>query len=506
MLAFVLLGVALRARGFLFDRHGLGVDEATWAILLMRDPLETLLIRPIGFMALAKVFAVALGPFEVVLRFQSWIAGMSVVLLAMPLARRLFRAPAAQLLFVAVLALHPGAIDLSKEFKPYECSLLGHLLLLFLVLRYLESQRALHLVLALVGALASNLFAQDMVMAYPGVFLVLGWDTLRRRRDRVPWVVAGAALVLLLLFAQYWFIWRHLEAGEASFWGKKYGVFYEPSRRQSFASWWLVRYEDVVRFPGLRSRYWDAAWVPDKELKTLRVADGWVWLLVHVAGVLRLLAARRFRTLALLGLPILTTTAMNYLGHWPFGAFRTNLFLVGYMAAFAGMALDAPKGRTWRWPALVPAFVLVALPLGLFDRWWNARKKSLAYDTDFPLVLAALTGQQSPPERDQVVLFLSRRTCDTYEFYATTHPTTSRQYRDVLERTFSVQCFSSLPELATGIVELTPSEDHAWLLTDMGQNDVQELRGAIPGVMATVRTYTNPTRLLELTRRSRAAR
>jgi hypothetical protein len=506
MLAFTLLGVLLRARGFLFDRHGLWVDEATWAIMLMRDPLETLLIRPVGFMALAKLFAVVLGPFEVVLRFQSFIAGMAVVLLSIPLARRLFRAPAAQLLFVAILALHPAAIDLSKEFKPYECSLLGHLLLLFLVLRYLESQRASHLVLALSSAFASNLFAQDMVMAYPGVFLVLGWDTLRRRRDRLAWVVVGASAILLLLSAQYWFIWRHLDADEASFWGQKYGVFYEPSRRQSFAGWWLTRYEDVVRFPGLRRRYWDAAWVSDKELKALRLVDGWVWLLVHVVGVLRLLAARRFRTLALLGLPLLTTTAMNYLGHWPFGAFRTNLFMVGYMAAFAGMALDAPSGRTRRWPALVPAVVLVALPLVLFDRWWHVRKKSLAYDTDLPLVLEALTNLQAPPQRGRVTLFLSRRSCDSYEFYATTHPVTSEQYRKVLGRTFSVQCFGSLPELATGIVELTPREEHAWLLTDMGQSDVKELRDAIPGVFARMRFYANPTRLFELTRAPPPAR
>src|SRR5689334_16870058 len=91
MLIVVLLGVVLRARGYLFDRHGLWVDEATWALNLMRDPLETLLIRPIGYMALTKVFALVLGPWEVVLRFLCWAAGMSVVALAIPLARRLYR-------------------------------------------------------------------------------------------------------------------------------------------------------------------------------------------------------------------------------------------------------------------------------------------------------------------------------------------------------------------------------------------------------------------------------
>ena len=53
----VLLGLFLRARGYLFDRHGLWLDEASWALMLMRDPLITLLIRPIGFMSVTKVLA-----------------------------------------------------------------------------------------------------------------------------------------------------------------------------------------------------------------------------------------------------------------------------------------------------------------------------------------------------------------------------------------------------------------------------------------------------------------
>ena len=123
----LLLGLFLRARGYLFQRHGLWLDEAAWACLLMKKPLVTLLIRPIGFMSLSKLLASLLGPSEVVLRGISWVAGMITLLLAPALSRRLYRAPMARLLFVAVLALHPAAIDLSKEFKPYSASLCGHL-------------------------------------------------------------------------------------------------------------------------------------------------------------------------------------------------------------------------------------------------------------------------------------------------------------------------------------------------------------------------------------------
>jgi len=500
MLAFVLLGSLLRARGFLFARYSLWLDEASWAIMLMRDPLETLMLRPIGFMALSKLFAVVFGPWEIVLRFLAWAAGMGVVFLSVPLAQRLYRAPAAQVLFVAILALHAGAIDLAKEFKPYECSLFAHLGLLYLTLLYVESQRGAHLVLALVAAFVSNLFAQDTVMAYPGVFLVLGWDVLTRRRDRVPWVVAGAGAVLLLLLAQYWFLWRNMDAGESAYWGNKYNVFYTPSNPESRARWWVDRYVDLTEFPGLRRRYWDAAWVPATKYEMLRAADDWIWLGVHVVGLGCLLAARRVRLLILLVLPIVTTSAMNYLGHWPFGAFRTNLFMLGYMAAIAGMAVETPPARRWRWAALVPAFVLVVLPLVLFDRWWNARKRALAYDTEMPRVLEELTRLQPPPQRGRVDLILSRRTCEPYEFYTELHPETSQRYRKILKRTFTVHCYPLQKDLAPGILEVTPAREHAWLLTDMPGREVKELRASIPGVAALSRFHATPMKILELTR------
>ena len=71
---------------------------------------------------------------------------------------------------------------------------------------------------------------------------VLYYATPNVRLRGFRFVSPGAAVaILLLLFAQYWFIWRHLEADESSFWARKYGVFYDPSRRQSFGSWWLAR-------------------------------------------------------------------------------------------------------------------------------------------------------------------------------------------------------------------------------------------------------------------------
>jgi hypothetical protein len=296
-----------------------------------------------------------------------------------------------------------------------------------------------------------------------------------------------------------------MDADETTYFGNKYGVFYEPSSRESFARWWLDRYVELAQFTGLRRLYWDAAWVSASRYSLLRSADRWLWLAVHVVGFGRLLASRRYRHVVLLAMPLVTTTVMNALGHWPFGVFRANLFMVGYMAAIAGMAVETPRATTSRWPALLPAVVLVALPLVLFDRWWNARKRALAYDSEMPLTLEQLTSAQPPPERGRVNLLLSRRACEPYEFYSTLHPATSRAYKKALKRTFSVHCYPSQEKLVAGIVELTPEHDHAWLLTDMPATEIKELRSSIPGIRALSRFHTYPMKLLELVRPENAA-
>lgn len=497
----VLLGIFLRARGYLFDRHGLWLDESSWALMLMREPLITLLIRPIGFMSVSKVLALLFRPSEIVLRSLSWLAGTGVVLLAPALSRRLFRAPAARLLFVAVLALHPAAIDLSKEFKPYSVSLFGHMVVLHLVLRYLDTQRSSHLVTALVAAPVAGLFAQDMVMAYPGMFLLLGWDTFRQKRYRLPWVVGGAAVILLILFAQYWFIWRNLVAhDEAQYWGHKYNIFYVKSPRHSHLAWWFDRYRDLAGSPGFRRRYWNADFLTRDQLKSLGVWDSYLWQLLQAAGIVALAVFRRSREAILLLLPFATISFFNTTGHWPFGMFRTNLFLVGYAAAVAAMAFDWGGPAVSRWLALIPATLLVLLPFAVLDRSWNERKRALTYDTDMPLMIKALTEREPPRDgEDKAILILSRRTCDTYEYYATLNPGT-RKYRKALRKTFDVRCTKSSEELESALSELVPSEGHAWLLTDVSTAELNDLKKRLRSRVAFTRRFsTLPHKLEELT-------
>src|SRR6187399_606790 len=148
----ILAGLVFRARGFLFDASAFWLDECVWAMNLTTRPLAQNMIRPPGFILVSKALAVTFAPTEMVLRALPWVAGVTATILSPALARRLYASLASRLLFVAIIALNPAAIDFSKEFKPYSIGLLLHFVLILLALRYLETKRGRDLALVLGGA------------------------------------------------------------------------------------------------------------------------------------------------------------------------------------------------------------------------------------------------------------------------------------------------------------------------------------------------------------------
>lgn len=493
----IALGLFLRARGYFFSRHALWVDEASWAIMLMHDPLVSLLIRPMAFMGVAKLLALVFGPYEVVLRFQSFVAGTCTVFLAVPLARRLFQHPAARLLFVAVLALHPAAIDLTKEFKPYAVSLFVHLSLLFAIVTYLETQRARDLLVALGIAVMGTLWAQDAVMAYPGTFLVLGWDVFRRQRSRLTWVFAAVAAIFVLLALQYILVWRQLPADESAMWGRKYGVFYVESKRESYLQWFLSQQQDIAEFPGYRRKFWSAL-TDEPGLRVLRNADRLVWSLLQVIGVVALVVMRRFRHLVLFIAPFVTLAVVNYTGHWPEGPFRTNVFVLVYTTAIACTALDAVPIGGARWTHALPAAILVIAPLCLFDRLWNERKKAHSYDTEMPKALAKLKDiEPARPPENRVPLIVSRRSCDTFEYYTTVHPEL-RRYEQPLRARYAYECVLNLDAVGGVVSRTVRRTKHAVLLTDISSRAFEQMVREESRVRFKTVLRTNPQRVVEL--------
>lgn len=463
----IVVGLWLRARGYLYDTLALWLDEATWSIALIEQPLIEHLIRPIGFMALSKALVSVFSASETVLRSVPWAAGVGVLLLAPSLARRLYVAPAARIFFVAILALHPAVIDLSKEFKPYSVSVLCHMVLLVLALRYVAIRGKREIGWALAGAVLVQLFAQDVVFAYPGFFLVIALTAWRERKaSHCVATAAGAALVILLLVCQYVFIWSRLESSEAEYWAKKYNVFRSEASSESYASWWSWKYWTIATFPGFRSAIWQSNWLPSGELRHLADLNGFLWVSLHALGAIAMFARKRVYHVLLLLSPLLVMTLFNRLGYWPFGVFRTNLFVIVYAAAIPVMALDGSPERRARWMGPLPALALVILPLLMFEHNWHARKRSLAVHSNFPAILETLFEQRvgnSDPAPE--TLFLGSGTCELWDYYTHYHPETSRQFGRTLQTAYNARCIGQ--GRFSGEVQraLRKSDQRAWIVT-----------------------------------------
>jgi len=467
MALVIVAGLVFRARGFLFDASAFWLDECVWAMNLTTRPLAQNMIRPPGFILVSKALAVTFAPTEMVLRALPWVAGVTATILSPALARRLYSSLASRLLFVAIIALNPAAIDFSKEFKPYSIGLLLHFGMILLALRYLETKRGRDLALVLGGAALGCLFTQDLVFAFPGLFAVLGWETLRTKRSHLPWVLGAAGLLVLLLVGQYFFLWRHLPKDGNEYWGNKYNVFYTGKGARNYLTWAFERYRDMTGLPGIRREYWQDGGMEFEHRQMVRTADRVLWLTLHLMGLMVLAWRRRWREALLIALPLYVLWAFNALGFWPFGLFRTNVFSVVYLTAVAAMAFDVPSDARLRWFAPVPTLIIVLLPIVVFEGVWHSRKQAFTYDSKIPQLLERLVSIGEVSD-GKAPLILDRRSCDPWRFYTQFHPSVRAKYTELLAESYDAHCLKDDALIPSELLRYATPRQAVWIVLHVG--------------------------------------
>ncbi len=215
-------------------------------------------------MAVSKLIAAHVSASEPWLRALPWMAGLGTVVLSVFLGARLFKGWGARLFLVAALALNTEAIDYAREFKPYALRVSSCTSPSFFspcartrrapggISSWCSSSRVL-----------AVLFTQDMVFAYPGLFLVLGAAELRaKRRTELALVVGAAFAAAGLLVVQYVFIWSRLGSAESEYWGNRYDVFFVGTGFAAHLRWHAEKLWDVLAFPGVHGT-WSATELSD---------------------------------------------------------------------------------------------------------------------------------------------------------------------------------------------------------------------------------------------------
>lgn len=324
--AIMALAIFFRSQGYFDGNISFWWDEADWANKLLTKPLiEVIKIRPIGYMALTRLLVNTFGTAETVFRLLSYLASILVIPLIFLIARRLWNSKIIILLIVFLTAFNPNLITFAKEFKPYAFEFFVHTSLIFLALLYIDS-RKVHLFYALLAfSVLSIFFCYNIVFIFPALFIILLLDAYsNRNKKRFVLLVAAGLLICITLYLMYKAIWSGINLGrEEKYWADKYDVFFLGPNLLEHFKWYILKYAGLVQDSGRAEIFWPA-------LSSFSPLVGLVLIFFHVAGVLGFLLERKLNYLILFLLPILTVILVNFLGMWPFGTFRVNLFLTIY--------------------------------------------------------------------------------------------------------------------------------------------------------------------------------
>jgi uncharacterized membrane protein len=200
--AFIILGILLRLRQYLFDRS-LWLDESMLALNIIRrspaellKPLDYAQAAPVGFLWLEKLAVHYFGTGEMALRLVPLLCGIGSVLLFAVVARKLLL-PTAVPIAVGLFSVSEPLIYYSSEVKQYSSDVAFALILYLAAIPLLEvsSGIACAMIIAVVGGVAI-LFSNPTAFILAGLGLSAFWISARKRDQR--------ALLLLLIPAAVW--------------------------------------------------------------------------------------------------------------------------------------------------------------------------------------------------------------------------------------------------------------------------------------------------------------
>ena len=331
VLAFLVLGILLRLRQYLFDRS-LWLDESLLVLNIVRrspaellKPLANHQSAPIGFLLLEKLAVHYLGPGEMALRLVPFLCGLLSIFLFVAVSRW-FLAPMAVSIAVGLFSISGPLIYYSSEAKQYSGDV-AVILGLYLLAGYwmeAESDAIRAIVASVVGGVAIW-FSQPAVFVMTGLGLGALWTSARKNNRRALFLAAIPCVVWATSFlVLYWFSLRHLTDDTWLLWYWK-GAFAPLLYSLQGVRWYTETFFAVLSDPvGLT--------------------------LLGIAGVAAIVGARQFfaerrNAFTLLLLPVALTLLASGVHRYPFRG-RLLLFLVPSVILLIASGLETIHRKT----------------------------------------------------------------------------------------------------------------------------------------------------------------
>ncbi len=449
----VVFGVWLRSRGL--GTIGLWADEADWAIRAATG--TDTYIRPAGYMALAR-WLTTLHNDEFTLRLPSFLAAAVQLPVVWWVLRRSVQ-PAVAVLALWMFAVHPVAVGMAREFKPYAIEALLHTAMLALTMHALKSPTRRSLVGVAVLAPLAPLLSWSVVFTYPGVFLTSLWQRFRHGRLLDVAVLLLSAVVTLVVLLGLFLARVGSADRKADYWGRKYDVFFTGDSVVDHVVWVVRKTASLAGQPG------DIVW-------PIGVATNVTTAIAGVAcalGVLKLVRRRRFPLLVLLLLPVVTTLVFNLLRQWPWGVFRTNFFLLPGVLVLAAIGVDAALKLVPRrllvlvdWLVLVAVVVALLCTPGEVNALRNKGGRSQTGQSNMRAAMTALKSKTATHTAKEPLL-LDGHGCSLFKYYRDFHVETSHTLGPAMREHLDETCAKQGPKAWKRRMNALPSEPF-WMI------------------------------------------
>jgi hypothetical protein len=355
------IGVALRVWQYAADMS-LWFDELSIARNLHERSVGALLLQPLGydqvaplgFLALAKISTVLLGPSDLVLRLIPFLCGIAALFLFWRLATRALN-PGAAIIALALFAIGLAFIRYSAELKQYGLDVLAIIALTLVAIELRASTPSMRTCtiagcIGLVLALCSQVAI--LVMAGLGAVLVVCWLVQRDAATLRPVVVtvplwAAASLAVLVVSRHH--VTPETLAFMHRFWIQRGGFLPTPFSASGTVLWF---WRQIVDLFGIMMGYpWPA-----------------VYAGLTVAGFVILWRQRGDVALLLLA-PVAATLVATAAHQYPFRT-RVVVFLLPNLVLSAAATIDWLRLRAAAArPALGAAVTTTFLALPVYGLW-----------------------------------------------------------------------------------------------------------------------------------------
>lgn len=431
-----ILGVFFRTQGFFFDPQSFHVDEANIAKYLspeggIKQTVERFgSSRPVGYLIISKIL-LNIKNNEISARILSLVPSILSIPLFFILVRYFFKNSISVVLAYSAFCLNPFNITFAKVFKHYPLEAAIHITAITLTLFVVKDLERRKLLLLLTFLAFCPFFCgANFIFLYPGIFLLLILKFKKDFRAKV-YILATAFLNFFIIGMVYILFWRPSMSRFISTWDQKYAGFIPEN--ENFFAWSLKQTSILFEY------FFNYPLVPQFQYL------GEVLLVMAIISVIVMLVRKDTLAGLLLFTPVATAYTFNYLGYWPLGTDRTNLFLIPYMVALCFYSLGQIQWESTikiiskaRLVAAIPIIYLM-LPPSLNYYYRTSVKYNNPHE-DFKSALKHFISAPYQPSKQY--LYLNPHAMIAFEYYTNYHDHFSK-YSDRLHKRFNIQKYSS---------------------------------------------------------------